>query len=67
MSFLKYVLGRDQMSMPSFRSNVVWKYDSHLMMKMQKKKFSKEVMYLELWIAIFNWNLEMDMYDNLID
>ena len=28
-----------------------------------KEKIAKEVMYLELWIAIFNWDLELDMYE----
>jgi hypothetical protein len=50
------------MLMLSFRSNVVWKYDSHLMMKIQKKIITKEVIYLELWITIFNWDLELDRY-----
>jgi hypothetical protein len=50
------------MLIKSFRSNVVWKYDSQLMMKMKKKKITKEVMYSELWIAIFNWNLELGRY-----
>jgi hypothetical protein len=32
------------------------------MMKIQKKKIAKEVIYLELRITIFNWDLELDRY-----
>jgi hypothetical protein len=32
------------------------------MMKIQNKNIAKEVIYLELWITIFNWDLELDRY-----
>jgi hypothetical protein len=32
------------------------------MMKIQKKNIEKEVIYLELWITIFNSDLELDRY-----
>jgi hypothetical protein len=27
-----------------------------------KEKIAKEVIYLEPWMAIFNWDLKLDMY-----
>jgi hypothetical protein len=27
-----------------------------------KEKIANEVMYVELWLVIFNWNLELDRY-----
>jgi len=52
------------------RSNVDVKFHKQCSMEirfplddeMQKKKVTKEVVYLDLWIVIFNWDLELNMY-----
>ena len=52
------------------RSNVDVKFQKQCCMEIRfplddentKKKISKEVIYLELWINIFNWDLELDRY-----